>query len=110
MARKLKFATGGKGKKSVGMLVFKVVLVCLMGLCLVRFVKQEISIHQIKKEQVATQQRIDDLKKRKAALEAERNRLDDPKYIEKLARDDYNMVGPNEVPLFVVDRDKDKGK
>ncbi len=110
MARKLKSANGGKGKTSVGMLCFKVFLVLLLGLCLMRFIHQEISISQIKKEQVATQQRIEDLKKQKAALEAERTKLDDPKYIEKLARDDYNMVGPNEVPLFVVDRDNNKGK
>ena len=39
-------------------------------------------------------------------LEAERRRLDDPRYIEKLAREDYNMVGKNEVPLFIVDEQK----
>ena len=31
------------------------------------------------------------------------NVLDDLKYIEKLAREDHNMVGKNEVPLFIVD-------
>ena len=44
----------------------------------------------------------------KAELEAERKRLDDPRYIEKLAREDYNMVGKDEVPLFIVDEQKDK--
>ena len=29
--------------------------------------------------------------------------MDDLKYIEKLAREDHNMVGKNEVPLFIVD-------
>ena len=48
------------------------------------------------------------LKQQKAELEAERKRLDDPRYIEKLAREDYNMVGKDEVPLFIVDEQKDK--
>ena len=30
------------------------------------------------------------------------------KYIEKLAREDHNMVGKDEVPLFIVD-DKENG-
>ena len=107
MARNLKTATGGKSKKSMGTF-FKVFLAVVMVLCFARFIKQEISIYQIKQEQAATQQRIDDLKKQKAMLESERSRLDDPKYIEKLARDDYNMVGPNEVPLFVVEEKKTK--
>ena len=64
-------------------------------------------IYQIKKETQATQQRVEELQKAKADLEAERKRLDDPKYIEKLAREDHNMVGKNEVPLFIV-KDKDK--
>lgn len=102
MARKLKTS---KGKKSMHAL-FKVFLVVLLGFCLTAFIRQEINIYQIKQEQIATQKRLDALKKRKAELEAERKRLDDPKYIEKLARDDYNMVGPNEVPLFVVDKNK----
>lgn len=69
--------------------------------------RQEYKIYQIKKETQATQQRVEELQKAKADLEAERKRLDDPKYIEKLAREDHNMVGKNEVPLFIV---KDKNK
>ena len=68
--------------------------------------KQEYSIYQIKQEQAATQQRIAALQKQKTELEAERKRLDDPRYIEKLAREDYNMVGKDEVPLFIVDEKK----
>ena len=68
--------------------------------------KQEYRIYQIKQEQAATEQRIEALKKKKGELEAERKRLDDPRYIEKLAREDYNMVGKNEVPLFIVDEQK----
>ena len=105
MAKRLSVAKAGKGKKSMHAL-FKVFLGVLIAFCVGAFVKQEISIYQIKQEQAATQKRLDALKKQKSDLEAERKRLDDPKYIEKLARDDYNMVGPNEVPLFVVDKNK----
>ncbi len=105
MARVLKAAKNGtsKGSKQTLFMVFLVILaVCCIG----AIIKQEIDIYQIKQEQIATQKRLEELQQQKAALEAERKRLDDPKYIEKLARDDYNMVGPNEVPLFVVDKDK----
>ena len=57
-----------------------------------------------------TQQRVDELKKVQAELEAERKRLDDLKYIEKLAREDHNMVGKNEVPLFIVDEQEKQQK
>lgn len=105
MARVLKADKNstGKGSKHVLFLAF---LVALIVCCAGAIIKQEIDIYQIKQEQLATQKRLEELQKQKAKLEAERKRLDDPKYIEKLARDDYNMVGPNEVPLFVVDHNK----
>ncbi len=82
----------------------------LMGIvflcCLAVIGMKEYDIYQIRQEQAATEQRIAVLQKEKAELEAERKRLDDPRYIEKLAREDYNMVGKNEVPLFIVDEKK----
>ena len=89
--------------KSTG---FKCILLVVFVLCMVVIGKQEYGIYQIAQEQNATQQRIDALQKQKAELEAERKRSDDPRYIEKLAREDYNMVGKNEVPLFIVDEKK----
>lgn len=94
-----------RSSKDFKIIVFIVIVICL---CIIG--RQEYNIYQIKKEEEATQQRISELQQKKAQLEAERKRLDDPKYIEKLARDDYNMVGKNEVPLFIVDKDKDKDK
>lgn len=87
-------------------IAFPLFMTLLIVVCVYGIVKQEYSICQIKNEQAATQQRIAALKKQKAELEAERKRLDDPRYIEKLAREDYNMVGKNEVPLFIVDEKK----
>lgn len=87
---------------------FKYFLLILFALCLVKLGGQEYDIYKIQQKQVAVTQRIEVLQKQKAELEAERKRLDDPRYIEKLAREDYNMVGKNEVPLFIVDEQKNK--
>ena len=74
--------------------------------CLVIVAQQEYKIYQLKQEKAAAEERINVLNEKKADLEAERKKLDDPKYLEKLAREDYNMVGKNEVPLFIVDEKK----
>ena len=74
--------------------------------CLGIVIEQEYKIYQLKQEKAATEARIDALNEKQAKLEAERKKLDDPKYLEKLAREDYNMVGKNEVPLFIVDEKK----
>lgn len=92
-------------KKSKGGF-FKIVLLLLVLACFTVIGKQEYRIYQIKQEKAGALQRIDELKKQKSDLEAERKRLDDPRYIEKLAREDYNMVGKDEVPLFVVGEQK----
>ena len=107
MARKLKGPEPEKNKRGLAVW-FKVAIIIVAACCVAKFVEQEIKIYQIKQEQAATKQRLEALEKQKASLEKERKLLDDPKHIERIARDDYNMVGPNEVPLFVVDRDKEK--
>ncbi len=84
----------------------KLFIFFLVAACLGIVFKQEYRIYQIKQEKSATQQRIDQLKKQKAQLETERKNLDDPHYIEKLARENYNMVGKNEVPLFIIEEHK----
>ncbi|MDO4177701.1 MAG: septum formation initiator family protein [Phascolarctobacterium sp.] len=89
---------------------FKWVMLFLIGVGLVTLGVKEYKINKIKEEQAATQARIEALKKEEAALKEERKKLDDPKHIEKLAREEFNMVGKNEVPLFIVDKDKEKNE
>ena len=73
--------------------------------------RQEYKIHQIQKETDATRKRVEELQKVQADLEAERKRLSDPKYIEKLAREDHNYVKKDEVPIFIVkDKEGQNGK
>lgn len=85
---------------------FAYILGIVVLICLGIVAQQEYKIYQLKQEKAATEARIDALTEKHANLEAERKKLDDPKYLEKLAREDYNMVGKNEVPLFIVDEKK----
>ena len=85
---------------------FAYILGIVVLICLGIVVQQEYKIYQLKQEKAATEARIEALNEKQAKLEAERKKLDDPKYLEKLAREDYNMVGKNEVPLFIVDEKK----
>ena len=85
---------------------FAYILGIVVLICLGIIAQQEYKIYQLKQEKVATEARIDALSEKHANLEAERKKLDVPKYLEKLAREDYNMVGKNEVPLFIVDEKK----
>ena len=85
---------------------FAYILGIVVLICLGIIAQQEYKIYQLKQEKAATEARIDALTEKHANLEAERKKLDDPKYLEKLAREDYNLVGKNEVPLFIVDEKK----
>lgn len=85
---------------------FAYILGIVVLICLGIIAQQEYKIYQLKQEKAATEARIDALTEKHVNLEAERKKLDDPKYLEKLAREDYNMVGKNEVPLFIVDEKK----
>ena len=86
---------------------FRRVLIVLVIIFVAILGRQEYKIYQIQKETEATQKRVEELQKAQADLEAERKRLYDPKYIEKLARADHNYVKKDEVPIFIV-KDKDK--
>ena len=93
-------------RKKRGNKVFTYIFGIVVLICLGIVVQQEYKIYQLKQEKAATEARIEALNEKQAKLEAERKKLDDPKYLEKLAREDYNMVGKNEVPLFIVDEKK----
>lgn len=88
--------------------VFKFVFILVTVICIGILARQEYQIYQINQEKEATQQRLEQMKKENSALEQEKQRLYDPAYIEKLAREEYNMVKKNEIPVFIVDNDKEK--
>lgn len=90
---------------------FRRVLIVLVIIFVAILGRQEYKIHQIQKETDATRKRVEELQKVQADLEAERKRLSDPKYIEKLAREDHNYVKKDEVPIFIVkDKEGQDGK
>ena len=93
-------------RKKRGNKVFTYIFGIVVLICLGIVIQQEYKIYHLKQEKAATEARIEALNEKQAKLEAERKKLDDPKYLEKLAREDYNMVGKNEVPLFIVDEKK----
>lgn len=55
-------------------------------------------IYMIKQQQQQLELQIKDLKERNEALEQERQRLQDPKSIEEVAREELGLVKPGEVP------------
>ena len=99
--------TRDKEKKSRIARDFRRVLIVLVIIFVAILGRQEYRIYQIQKETEATQKRVEELQKAQADLKAERKRLYDPKYIEKIAREDHNYVKKDEVPIFIV-KDKDK--
>lgn len=104
-------ATRDNEKKSRIARDFRRVLIVLVIIFVAILGRQEYKIYQIQKETEATQKRVEELQKAQADLEAERKRLYDPKYIEKLAREDHNYVKKDEVPIFIVkDKDKQNGE
>ena len=103
--------TRDREKKSRVARDFRRVLIVLVIIFVAILGRQEYKIHQIQKETDATRKRVEELQKVKADLEAERKRLSDPKYIEKLAREDHNYVKKDEVPIFIVkDKEGQDGK
>ena len=102
-------ATRDNEKKSRIARDFRRILIVLVIIFVAILGRQEYKIYQIQKETEATQKRVEELQKLQADLEAERKRLYDPKYIEKLAREDHNYVKKDEVPIFIVkDKQEDK--
>lgn len=64
--------------------------------------EQGYQIFQLHQESVRTEKKVQQLKAENMALEQEKENLGDIQYIEKVAREDHNMVGKDEIPLFMV--------
>ncbi len=86
-------------------------LVWMLGVVVVLFLVQVFvfqdeglyRLYQLKQQIQASQDRIEALKTENARLEAERQRLlDDPEYLERVAREKYRMAKPGEKVYRVV--------
>lgn len=79
----------------------RLIFIAMLCFFIVEIVKQEIRIHQLDKEIQATQSKIEELAQTHERLLEEERSASDPKYIEKVAREEYNMVKQNEIPVMV---------
>lgn len=50
------------------------------------------------------QAKLDKARQEEITLKAKKAKMNDPDYIEKIARDEYNMVKKDEIPLFIIDK------
>jgi cell division protein FtsB len=60
-------------------------------------VRAEWQIYQLRKDLAAVQAKREILTQRRQALEEELRRLGDPKYLERVAREELGLVRPGEV-------------
>lgn len=77
-------------------------------LCVGMVARQMYWYYCLKDELCATGNRVELLKQQKQKLADEKAALERLDYVEKVARDNYNMVKKNEVPVFVVDEKERK--
>jgi len=56
----------------------------------------------IEKETLTSQRQLDEARQKNAALLQERDRLNDRRYIEKIAREDLGLVRPGEAPVITT--------
>ena len=61
---------------------------------------------RVRQEKKRLQRTIEALENRKEALEEEMEKLDDPEYIEKIAREEYGMAKKNEKVYRVVPKEE----
>lgn len=90
-----------RGRKKFN--VFRLLVTMIIVSILVVVASREYTIYKVKQDIAATEQKIILLETEQKALLEERTRLFDDKYIEKLAREEHNMVKTGEVPLFIIE-------
>lgn len=88
--------------------LFIIAILLLFSMFLFGFVPQAYQLYRLHKETVKTQARVEQLQQENAQLEQEKINLSDIHYIEKVARDEHNMVAKDEIPLFMLEDKQDK--
>lgn len=77
--------------------LFFVLLIGYLG-CLI--VRQEMYLSEINQQTIASQKQLDDAMEQNKNLKTEKENLQKPEYIERVARDDLGMTKPGEVPYI----------
>ncbi|QEK11086.1 septum formation initiator family protein [Crassaminicella thermophila] len=69
-------------------------------------INQQIELRELKRQEEALNIKISELKKEEAHLEEEKKLGNDPKFIEKVARERLKMVKPNEIIYIDINKPK----
>lgn len=80
---------------------FKVFYIGLLTFLLILILGQEWKIYQVRKGIEATRIKTQNLVSEQKDLEMEIKNLNDLKYVEKVARSQYKLIKPNEIPIVI---------
>lgn len=83
---------------------FRLILLLFAGYFLYMLVGQQSQLSAIEYETQAASQRLEQAQQQNANLIDERDRLNDPAYIEKLAREELGLAKPGETPYMLRKR------
>lgn len=84
--------------------LFSVIVLAMFAYFIYVCVGQQLELNAINQEKAAHQNRLNQLMQTKAELKDERDRLNTPAYIEKIAREELGLVKPGEVPYIPSDK------
>ncbi len=69
-------------------------------------ISQQFHLNQVGRDQVSADARLQEAQKLNDALREERENLNDPEYIERIAREELGMTKPGEIPYSTVKKDR----
>ncbi|MGB9885783.1 MAG: FtsB family cell division protein [Moorellales bacterium] len=79
-------------------------LLLILGYCLVLSLRSEWQIYRLKRELAQVEATRQELLLKRQALEREKQRLNDPVYLEGVVREELGLVRPGEVLVVPGDR------
>lgn len=91
-------------KKKRNISIFHIILALVSVYVLVIFIKQEFIIRDLTKEEKTADMKLENLEQDIKNLEKKIDKSESVEYIEKIAREELDMVKPNEI----IYKDKDK--
>ncbi|MGM0421008.1 MAG: FtsB family cell division protein [Bacillota bacterium] len=83
--------------------ILPLVLLVIIGLLTYQLVSNQLQIAEMEREMEEVEQEIEVAEERKLELQRELELLDDPDYIERLAREKFGLVKPGEELIIPVE-------
>lgn len=96
-------------KKRKGISIFHIILAVLSVYVVVTFINQEFVIRDLNKQNKVADTDLKDLKENIKNLEKKIDKSETVEYIERIAREELDMVKPNEIIYKDKDKQEDKG-